>query len=111
MKKIFFLCVAIVAACAASAQQKGKTAYMSITINQTGLRLNHMVVTRTDSAQLVRDVKIKLSAGGIAKILSQTDDALMNLLKPYFNNGWKLVSVAEAAGNSALYHYYLEKEE
>jgi hypothetical protein len=108
VKKIIFLCLAVAVGYSACAQQKAKTDYMSITIYQSGNHISGMIVTRTDSAQEIRDLKIKVPLASIAKLYAAEDNALMTLLKPYYSNGWKLVSFAEIGENN-LYKYYLSK--
>jgi len=117
MKKILILVLALAAGHIASAQQKGKTNYMSISIFQQAGRLDYMIVTRTDSAQVIKDVKIRLGLSSQQKALSDEDTALMQLLSPYYNKGWKLVSFAadnsifDGRDYSQTLRYYLSKAE
>jgi hypothetical protein len=114
MKKLFLLLCLAAAAFTASAQQKGKTGYMSITIYQYSNRIDNMIVTSTDSAQVVHALKIKVGSGNNAKGLAEQDNALMTLIKPYLDGGWKLFSFAETQDNDMMnvsYKYFLSKEE
>ena len=117
MKRLIILTLLIAAGHLASAQQKGKTNYMSISIFQQAGRLNYMIVTRTDSAQEVRGLKISLGLSGAQKALSDEDAALMQLLNPYYNQGWKLVtfavdnSIFDGRDYSQTLRYYLKKDE
>jgi hypothetical protein len=115
MKKIVLLCLALTAGYAASAQQKGKTAYMSVTIYRSGARLSDMIITRSDSAQERRDIKVKLPAFAAgATAVAVIDDNLMKLMTPWFNSGWKLLTFSDLADKDAFtdtYRFYLSKEE
>jgi len=113
MKKIIILCLAIAAGYGASAQQKEKTNYMGITIMEANGRLSNIIVTRTDSAQEIRDLNVRLPMAATASHFAKEGDALMTLLEPYFNNGWKLVTFAENYDNSTFtttFKYYLSKD-
>jgi len=113
MKKIIILCLAIAAGYCASAQQKEKTNYMGITIMEANGRLSNIIVTRTDSAQEIRDLNVRLPMAATASHFAKEGDALMTLLKPYYNNGWKLVTFAENYDNSTFtttFKYYLSKD-
>jgi hypothetical protein len=114
MKKAIMLCLAIAAGYGASAQSKAKTNYMGITIYQANGRLSNIIVTRTDSAQEVRNLNIRLPLPLSVEHFAVEGDALMTLLKPYYNSGWKLVTFAENYDNSTYvttFKYYLSKEE
>jgi hypothetical protein len=115
MKKyLLLLCLAVAASYTASAQQKGKTGYMSITIYQYNNRIDNMIVTSTDSAQVNHSLKIKVGSGATGKGLAQQDNALMTLIKPYLDGGWKLFSFAETQDNDMMnvaYKYFLSKDE
>lgn len=120
MRKFLILCLVIVAGYSASAQQKTKTNYMSITIYEFhGIQIGHvsnMIVTRTDSAQLQKDIDLK-PRGKARDHLANHEDTIMAALKPYFNNGWKLVStsveVSDLQGSDfdKTYRYYLSKDQ
>jgi len=116
MKKLIVLALALVIAHVASAQQKSTTNYMSVSIFQQGNHIDYVVVTRTDSAQMVKNVKIKVRTASDQKALTDGDAALMQLLSPYFNQGWKLLSFAVGneifSGNnySQTFRYYLSKD-
>lgn len=117
MKKLIILVLALAAGYTASAQQKGKTNYMSISIYQQGVRLDYMIVTRTDSAQEAKDIDVKLGLADTKGFIAEQDGALMVLITPYYNRGWKLVSFAvdksifSGSDYSQTFIYYLKKEE
>ena len=114
MKKLIILCLLITAGYAASAQSTAKTNYMGITIYQANGRLSNIIVTRTDSAQQTRNLNIRLPMALSVEHFAIEGDALMTLLKPYFNNGWKLVTFAENYDNTTYvttFKYYLSKDE
>ena len=120
MKKILILALASVAGYGAFAQQKIKTDYMSITIYEFhGIKIGHvpnMIVTRTDSAQLQKDINLR-PHWKAKEYLANHEDAMMSALKPYFSNGWKLVStsveVSDFQGNDfdKTYRYNLSREQ
>ena len=117
MKRLIILVLALAAGHIVSAQQKGKTNYMSISIFQQTGRIDYMIVTRTDSAQEIKDLKIRLNLASAQKALADEDGALMQLLNPYYSKGWKLVSFAvdnsifEGRDYSQTFRYYLSKDE
>ena len=113
MKKLIILCLAIAAGYGASAQSKAKTNYMGITIYQANGRFSNIIVTRTDSAQEVRNLNIRLPMAASVEHFAVEGDALMNFLKPYYNNGWRLVTFAQNYDNSTFvttFKYYLSKD-
>ena len=116
MKKLIILVLALAAGHIALAQQKGKTNYMNISVFQQAGRISYMIVTRTDSAQQIKDLKIKLGLSSAQKALADEDSALMQLLTPYYNQGWKLVSFAvdnsifSGQDYSQTLRYYLSKD-
>ncbi|HEY5327929.1 MAG TPA: hypothetical protein VIJ27_13075 [Mucilaginibacter sp.] len=117
MKKLLILILALAAGYNAFAQQKSKTRYMNITIYSPSERhIDNMIVTRTDSAQKITDLKIILHPGSSSvKFLAQQDNALLQLLKPYYDKGWKLVSFTTYIYSfkfpSQMFYYYLSKDE
>ena len=120
MKKILILLLAMAASYGAFAQPKNKANYMNITIYMQRYRFTSMIVTRTDSAQEVKKLDINLFDGNIftgnaPKILAKQDSTTMQLLKPYYDKGWKLsnssIDAFTAADGGVAYKYYLVKEE
>ena len=117
MKKLIILVLALAAGQIVSAQQKSKTNYMSISIFEQAGRIDYMIVTRTDTAQETKDVKIKLGLASAQKVLTDEDAALMQLLNPYYNKGWRLVSFAvdnsifTGSDYSKTFRYYFSKDE
>ena len=116
MKKLLILILALSASYSVFGQQKGKTDYMSISIYQQAARFSNMVVTRTDSAQKIVSLKIKLPLGSTGFYAEQDSD-LLQILKPYTDQGWKIISFAIdhsiMNGNDygQAFKYYLSKDE
>ena len=116
MKKILILGLLISAGLSAFAQQKPKTNYMVITIDDNNEKMN-MVVTRTDSAQLQQHIDLSMKHVKLRDYTAAHDSIMLSTLKTYFDKGWKLVSASKQSdvsrGNSApaLYEYYLSKEQ
>ena len=116
MKKLIILILAIAAGHVAFAQQKAKINYMTVSIYQQAGRISCMVVTRTDSAQVVKELKIKVRTASTQKELTDGDAALMQLLDPYYKRGWKLVSfgiddsILNGNDYSKTFKYYLSNE-
>jgi hypothetical protein len=116
MKKFLILSLSMIAGCGAFAQQKGKTDYMSITIYQQAAQFRNLIITRTDSAQKTIDFKTKLHAfGAEIKYLAEQDSVLLQLVKPYYDKGWKLVSFttdgSDFNNNGMAFRYYLSRDE
>jgi hypothetical protein len=117
MKKLIILVLALAAGQIVSAQQKSKTNYMSISIFEQAGRIDHVIVTRTDTAQETKEVKIKVREASVEKALTDEDAALMQLLTPYYNKGWKLVSftvdnsILNGSDFSKTFRYYFSKDE
>jgi hypothetical protein len=116
MKKTLILMLMIIIGYSASAQQKDKTNYMTISILQQGAYFLNMIVTRTDSAQVVQTLKIKVPITSVAKFQAEIDGTLLTLVRPYYNTGWKLVNstVDNSTMNGSDYNtwfiYNLSKE-
>jgi hypothetical protein len=113
MKKLIILALALAIGHTVSARQKGKTNYMNISIFQQAGRIDYMIVTRTDTAQEIKDLKIKVTLAYAEKYLAGQDSALMQLLSPYYNKGWKLVSttIDNSIFSGQVFRYYLSKDE
>ena len=78
--------------------------------------ISNMIVTRTDSLQKIIDLKIKFRVSvAEKKFLAEQDSILLQLVKPYYDKGWKLVSFATDGSNfdnnSTAYRYYLAKDQ
>jgi hypothetical protein len=120
MKKLLILVLALTISYSVFAQQKGKTNYMSISIYEFhGIKIGHipnMVITRTDSAQEQKDIDLTPHAK-VKERFAEHESMLMNALKPYFDNGWKLVSTSvevssfQGSDFDRTYHYYLSKDQ
>jgi hypothetical protein len=112
MKKILILGLLLSAGINTFAQQKHKTDYMIITVDDNGTKMN-MVVTRTDSAQLQQHLDLSLKHVKARDYTATYDSIMLSMLNRYFNRGWKLVSTSEeTAGGTfpSAYKYYLSKE-
>ncbi|HVV55723.1 MAG TPA: hypothetical protein VHC47_10380 [Mucilaginibacter sp.] len=117
MKKIIILALALIAGHSSFAQQK--TSHMTITLYNAhvtfsvGHKPDNMIITRDDTAQvqrlvdLVPHVKLRDQPAAYEKIV-------MQLLKPYYDDGWKLVaSNAEfiESTNTEIFRYYFTREQ
>jgi hypothetical protein len=117
MKNILILGLLLSVGCSAFAQQKTKTNYMLVTIDDNNGEKVNMVVTRTDSAQLKQHLDLSMKHVRLRDYTAVHDSIIMAMLKTYFGKGWKLVSTSQQAdvsrGSSApaLYEYYLSKEQ
>ncbi len=81
---------------------------MIITIEDADYKVN-MVVTRTDSAQVQKHIQLHPNNMKI----TTSENALLQTLKPYFDDDWKLVSnMAERNPTThiALYRFFLSKD-
>lgn len=103
------------------AQQKAKTKLMVITISEfngsiVGQPLPNMIISRTDSVQELRYINFGLIAKS-KNLLAAHENLIMEVLKPYLNNGWRLVGTSIEApvsqGNvyNENYRYFFTKEE
>jgi hypothetical protein len=74
-----------------------------------------MIITRTDSAQLQKDIDLKMH-GKPKDYLAEHDQIMMSALQPYFTDGWKLVSTSVEVSNlqgsefDKTYRYYLSRD-
>ena len=125
MKKIVFISMlTLFSICQAYAQEKAPAKYMIITIYPTDSfnRKLNMIVTREDTAQLqtklVVDPHVKLK-----DFVAAYESLMLKTLKPYFDNGWKLVSsnvqtenisgtgIISGANTDHITRFYLSKED
>ncbi|NOW94465.1 hypothetical protein [Mucilaginibacter sp. SG564] len=78
----------------AFAQKNGKAKHMTITIMETFSgrgRVPNMFITRDDTAQVQKYVEFSLKVK--VKDMDAAHEAqIMQLLQPYYKNGWKLVT-------------------
>lgn len=115
MKKILILGLLLSAGTAAFAQQKHKTDYMIITVDDNSEKMN-MVVTRTDSAQVQLHLDLSMKHVKVKNYSASYDSIMLTMLKKYFDMGWKLVSssvqtpVSQGSWSPSTYKYYLSKE-
>jgi len=103
------------------AQQKAKEKLMVITISEfngsiVGQALPNMIISRTDSVQDVRYINFGLIAKAKNQLAAH-ESLILEVLKPYLNNGWRLVSTSLEApvsqGNvyNENYRYFFTKDE
>jgi hypothetical protein len=125
MKKIIIIAIlALGFGLHTSAQQKAPTKYMLITIypiDSYNRKLN-MIVTREDTAQLLTHLAID-SHVKLKDFVAVYESLMLQTLKPYFDNGWKLVSsttetevfdgsgIVSATGSAHVTRFYLSKDE
>jgi hypothetical protein len=115
MKKILLILILSIAGYHASAQQKSRTKYMIITITSANLKLN-MIVTREDSTQIQRHLELNPKVKAKDELAAH-EKLILQTLKPYFDNGWKLLSTSTEMdvnfGQSTgdLTRFFLSKEE
>ena len=114
MKKIAGLLLAIAMAAPAIAQQTAKQKHMVITITDqeaaiTFGKSNNVIITRNDTTQVQQYVKLKNKT-------ADREAQMMEIIEPYYDNGWKLVSTsAEAVPGTTLptevFRYYFTKKD
>ena len=125
MKKLIFISILLLFSIFhAHAQQKAPTKYMIITIyplDNFNRKLN-MIVTREDTTQLQKrltiDPHIKQK-----DFVAAYENLMLQTLKTYFDNGWKLVSsnvqtenidgsgIISGVVTNHLTRFYLSKDE
>ena len=124
MKKILVLILALIAVHGAFAQQHRSKDNMTITIYESDYQPGkplHIIVTRTDSAQLQKDVDRSAVRKAKSKDQLALHEALLqSIIQPYIDQGWQLEttsvegSVTSALGNAYdqdhVYRYYLSKQ-
>jgi hypothetical protein len=101
-----------------SAQQKKRVHNLLISIydEDFGLSKTHVkvIITKDDGSQEERDFKIRAESYQ-SRNIKEKEDSLMQTLKPYFDDGWKLVSTASItipnSGNNILNRFFLRKED
>jgi len=114
MKKAAGLLLFLSLVTSAFAQQPTKQKHMTITIMDEqvtftiGKRANNVFITRDDTAQVQQVVKLKDN-------MADRESQLFDLIEPYYNDGWKLVSTsAEAVPGTTLatevFRYYFVKD-
>ena len=102
-----------------SAQQR-KTSNMSITIYEfNGIKIGkfpNMIITRDDSLQEQKNLDLNLHVKAKEQLAAH-EQALMQALKPYYDNGWKLVSATvqvstfQGGDFDKTYRYYLSRDQ
>ncbi len=124
MKKIWILILALAVFHGAFAQQHRSKDNMTITIYEPDgqpRQAFQIVVTRTDSAQLQKDVdRSALRKAKKKDQLAVHEALLQSFIQPYIDRGWQLVatsvegSVAGSLGSESdvdhIYRYYLSKQ-
>lgn len=115
MKKFAFLPLLVLLSIAQLHAQQSKPAkHMVITIiNDNSIKIgwfNNMIITRDDTAQVKQVAKLKHD-------VAANEIIIMQLLQPYYNDGWKLTSTStEAVTNNVTdiatetFRYYFIKE-
>ena len=101
--------------CHAFAQQNGKTRHMIISIMETFSGRGHapnMFITRDDTAQVQRYVEFNLPVKA-KDAEAAHENQIMQLLEPYYNDGWKLVTVSSSKvfGDENVSRFFFIKEE
>jgi hypothetical protein len=119
MKKIVIIAILVLGFIVqATAQQKARSKYMIVTLsyNNDNYRKISMIVTQEDTSPV--KTKQGVDSGVKNKDLASAFEGLtLQLLKPYFDNGWKLVTstvqVETFAYNSVnnITRFYLSKDE
>jgi hypothetical protein len=119
MKKSIFIAILVLGFIAHTlGQQKARTKYMIVTLsyNNDNYKNIAMIVTREDTMA----VKTKQGVDSHVKnkdLAAAFESLTLQLLKPYFDNGWKLVTstvqVETFASNSVINktRFYLSKDE
>lgn len=103
------------------AQSKAKSKLMVITISEytgsiVGQAQPNMIISRTDTVQEVRYINFSLIAKAKNQLAAH-ESLIMEVLKPYLNSGWKLVSTSLEApvsqGNvyNENFRYFFTKDE
>ncbi|MFB9844576.1 hypothetical protein [Mucilaginibacter ginsenosidivorans] len=119
MKKITVLFLALITGAAVSAQQKSRVTHMTVTIVddhaalRVGRRPNNMFITRDDTAQVQRVIDLDMHVRARDEPAAY-EKMMMNILKPYYDNNWKLVTADVefvASSNTEIFRYYFIKEE
>jgi hypothetical protein len=120
MKKALpLLAIVLFLASLASAQSKKATEYLLISVfdEAGGLLGIHekVIVTRQDGSQeVITDHSLRNLAFASSRI-NIVEDSVMQMLKPYFEGGWKLVSVASLTipqGTTGIVtRYFLSRKE
>jgi hypothetical protein len=105
----------------AFSQQKAKTRHMVIAIEDNytsfniGKKENNMIITRDDTAQLQKHVELNLHVKANDRVAVH-ENQMMQMLKPYYDSGWKLVSASTeviSTGGSPVevFRYFFTREE
>jgi len=120
MKKILILILALTAGYGAFAQQNGKTKNMTITIYEFhGIKIGsvpNMIITRDDSLQEQKNIDLNLHVKAKEQLAAH-ENTLMQVLKPYYDKGWKLISSSvevstfQGSDYDRTYRYYLSKDQ
>ncbi|MBS1524246.1 MAG: hypothetical protein JST19_01275 [Bacteroidetes bacterium] len=119
MKKILILILALAAGYNGFAQQTPKAKHMTIMLFNdhaaftVGKKINNMIITRDDTAQVQKLVDLNPHVK-LREEPAAYETLLMNLLKPYYDDGWKLVTSSVEFvqnTNTEVFRYYFVKEE
>jgi len=121
MKKLVFVAILTLFIIHQSyAQQNKKVSHMVITIVKVNAltigKPNNMFITRDDTTQVQKWVDLK-SHGKLRDQAADFETVLMQLIEPYYEQGWKLVTTSTEAVtdntsiNTETFRYYLIKNE
>jgi hypothetical protein len=104
----------------AAAQQVGKTKHLMISIVEypNSAIIGHptnIYVTRDDTAQTRQYINLKLHVKAKDYVAAH-EAQIMELLKPYYNSGWKLATtsvevISSTGGATETTRYFFTKEE
>jgi len=99
----------------AFAQQNGKTRHMTISMMETFSGRGHdpnMFITRDDTAQVQKYVEFNLRAKSSEQEAAH-ENQIMQLLEPYYHDGWKLVTVSSSKilGDENVSRFFFTKDE
>jgi hypothetical protein len=120
MKKVVsLLSTVLLLASLASAQNKKESEHLLISefIEAGGLAGMHekVIVTKQDGSQeVIKDHSLRNLAFS-SKGVNVTEDSVMQMLKPYFENGWELISVSSMTipqgTTGVVTRYFLSKKD
>jgi hypothetical protein len=98
----------------AFARQNGKPKHMTVTIMETYSGRGHapnMFITRDDTAQVRQYVEFNLHVKAGEQEAAH-EKQIMQLLEPYYNDGWKLISASNSKilGDENVSRFFFTKD-
>ena len=80
-----------------------------------GKKENNMIITRDDTAQVQKHIELNLHVK-IKDRVAAHENQMMQLLKPYYDSGWKLAStsvevISTSASPIEVFRYFFTKDE